>query len=170
MYCSQCGKPVGDEAKFCVNCGTPVGYKEPEVVEQPIVVPVVSVPPVQMYEAPRKTSFVSAIVLSAVSAFLMFISFVIIIDEFATFGIATDTAQGCFVMCLLPAFIMSMIGYIRAVKAKNSQKTTASKVVCILSLICFIVATLFMVVIFVCMMTGAGEIPYTPDSNTDLFL
>jgi TM2 domain-containing membrane protein YozV/DNA-directed RNA polymerase subunit RPC12/RpoP len=26
MYCSNCGKPVEDTAKFCKNCGQPVGH------------------------------------------------------------------------------------------------------------------------------------------------
>ena len=175
MYCSQCGKPVGDNAKFCVNCGTPVGYEEPKVVtppvvEQPVVVPVVSVPPVQIYEAPRKTSCAAAIVLSSISAFIMLIAFAVIMENFDLYGITSDTVIGCWIIFAIPAFILSMIGFIRANKARQSQQTTGAKVVFTISLILFIVASLFFAILFICMVTGAGEVPYQPGEFGDTYL
>lgn len=60
MFCSNCGKQLDDNAKFCMNCGTPVAFKaavEAAVSAAPTVFPVgeVTTPqPVQQvsYEAP----------------------------------------------------------------------------------------------------------------------
>lgn len=46
MFCSNCGKPVADDAAFCANCGTAVKteaavpVEETPVVETPVAAPV----------------------------------------------------------------------------------------------------------------------------------
>ncbi|MBE7025678.1 MAG: zinc ribbon domain-containing protein [Ruminococcaceae bacterium] len=55
MFCSNCGKPLGDEAKFCPDCGTQMAAKKPAeaLVETPVEVPV-EVPVETPVEAPAK--------------------------------------------------------------------------------------------------------------------
>lgn len=153
MFCSQCGKPVSDDAKFCVFCGTAI---EKEVARENTYVQPVYVPPVyeqQLYGKPveepkKKGGYVTSIVLSSISAFLMFLGLAFMIDDYSIGVFVSENARSAMILFVGPALVMTLVAFIRALKANRNQKSTGSKVVLIISTILLAIAILFMTVLF----------------------
>ena len=140
MFCAQCGQPVHDDAKFCVFCGAPIGQHNAPIEQHDAPEEVEAVEVVQEVQETVRTmySYRAAIILGAIATFLLWSGVRFMAQDITAHNMTPEDALLSFIMLAIPAFVLALVSFIRARKAKRSQGNKAAKVVYIISVVVFV--------------------------------
>lgn len=124
-YCTKCGQPLLDDAKFCGVCGAPV---EPLPAAQPMAIPA----PVRPNPEPEKTGSIPGLAVAgfmlfvtpflAMMLYLLVLNFIVVPDE-TTHTAYTVLTGYIIVLAYLSfalAFVFTILGMVKSVKRKSA--------------------------------------------------